>query len=60
MLQYLVKVAGICAVAGSAFYAPGSPAAGSDWHVRFSFCNDTAELQRGLQKLANAEQKLAR
>lgn len=58
MLRYLVNVAGVCAVAGTAFYAPHSPAAARDWHVRMSFCNETEELVRGLQKLADAEQKL--
>ena len=58
MLRYLVEVAGICAVGGQAFYAPGSPAAATDWHVRMSFCNNEEELVRGLEKLAQAEAKL--
>lgn len=58
MLRYLVEVVGICAVGGQAFYAPGSPAAQTDWHVRMSFCNEEAELARGLEKLAEAEKKL--
>jgi aspartate aminotransferase len=60
MLRYLVNVAGVCAVAGTAFYAPDSPAAAADWHVRFSFCNETEELTRGISKLAAAEQRLAK
>lgn len=56
--RYLVYVAGMCGVSGQAFYAPGSPAATRDWHVRMSFCNDEAELVRGLAKLVAAEGKL--
>jgi aspartate aminotransferase len=55
MLRYLAEVAGICAVGGQAFYAPDSPAAAQEWHVRMSFCNDEAQLARGLEKLAKAE-----
>ena len=56
--RYLVYVAGVCGVSGQAFYAPGSPAAARDWHVRMSFCNEEAELVRGLAKLVAAEAKL--
>lgn len=56
--RYLVYVAGMCGVSGQAFYAPGSPAAARDWHIRMSFCNDEAELTRGLAKLIAAEGKL--
>lgn len=56
--RYLVFVAGVCGVSGQAFYAPDSPASAHDWHVRMSFCNDEAELKRGLEKLAAAEAKL--
>ncbi len=56
--KYLVYVAGVCAVSGTAFYAPGSPAAEHDWHVRMSFCNDEAELARGLKNLKQAEAKI--
>lgn len=57
--KYLVYVAGICSVSGTAFYAPDSPAASRDWHVRMSFCNEEEELARGLKKLIEAEAKLA-
>jgi aspartate/methionine/tyrosine aminotransferase len=58
LMRYLVFVAGFCPVAGTPFYAPGSPAAKADWHVRMSFCNDEAELARGLTNLARAEAQL--
>ena len=58
LMRYLVFVVGFCPVAGTPFYAPGSPAAKADWHVRMSFCNDEAELKRGLANLARAEAQL--
>lgn len=60
MLRYLVFVAGVCVVSGQAFYAPGSPAAARDWHVRMSFCNEEAVLKRGLEKLVRAETLLVK
>jgi aspartate/methionine/tyrosine aminotransferase len=58
LMRYLVFVAGICPVQGTPFFAPGSPAAETDWHVRMSICNDIAELERGLAKLLKAESHL--
>lgn len=58
MMQYLVNVAGVCGVSGTPFYAPDSPAADSDWHVRISFCCETAQLQTAIANLAAAEKSL--
>jgi aspartate/methionine/tyrosine aminotransferase len=58
LMRYLVFVTGFCPVSGTPFYAPGSPAGKADWHVRMSFCNDEAELKRGLASLARAEAQL--
>jgi|GEM_PF-2729354 len=55
MMRYLVFVAGVCPVQGTPFFAPGSEAGTEDWHVRMSFCNDIAELKRGVEKLQKAE-----
>lgn len=57
-MRYLVNVAGVCGVPGTPFYAPDSPSAASDWHVRISFCCETTQLQRALTNLAVAESKL--
>ena len=57
-MRYLVNVAGVCGVPGTPFYAPDSPAAASDWHVRISFCCELAQLQRVVANLATAEQSL--
>jgi aspartate/methionine/tyrosine aminotransferase len=58
MNRYLVNVAGVCGVPGAPFYAPESPAAASDWHVRISFCCDMAQLKAAMENLAQAEAKL--
>jgi aspartate/methionine/tyrosine aminotransferase len=55
MMRYLVNVAGVCGVPGAPFYAPDSPAAAHDWHVRISFCCETAQLKAALANLATAE-----
>jgi aspartate aminotransferase len=57
-MRYLVNVAGVCGVPGTPFYAPDSPSAGSDWHVRISFCCETAQLKTALANLAHAETQL--
>jgi aspartate aminotransferase len=58
MMRYLVNVAGVCGVPGVPFYAPDSPAALNDWHVRISFCCDMAQLTTALANLAVAEKLL--
>lgn len=58
MNQYLVNVAGVCGVSGTPFYAPDSPAAAHDWHIRISFCCELAQLKMVLANLANAESRL--
>jgi aspartate aminotransferase len=58
MMRYLVNVAGVCGVGGVPFYAPDSPSALTDWHVRISFCCETAQLQTALANLAAAEKLL--
>ncbi len=58
MMQYLVNVAGVCGVSGTPFYAPDSPAAANDWHVRISFCCETEQLKTAIANLANAEKSL--
>lgn len=57
-MRYLVNVAGVCGVPGTPFYAPDSPSAASDWHVRISFCCEMAQLKAALSNLAEAEKKL--
>lgn len=57
-MRYLVNVAGVCGVPGAPFYAPDSPAAANDWHVRISFCGETAQLKTALANLAQAEKSL--
>jgi aspartate aminotransferase len=57
-MRYLVNVAGVCGVPGTPFYAPDSPAARGDWHVRISFCSETAQLKAALTNLAHAEKSL--
>jgi aspartate aminotransferase len=58
MMRYLVDVAGVCGVPGAPFYAPDSPQASKDWHVRISFCCPLDQLKRALSNLAEAEAKL--
>lgn len=58
MMRYLVNVAGVCGVPGVPFYAPDSPSAGDDWHVRISFCCEMEQLKSALGNLANAEKLL--
>ncbi len=58
MMRYLVNVAGVCGVGGVPFYAPDSPSALTDWHVRISFCCETAQLKTALANLAAAEKLL--
>ena len=58
MMRYLVNVAGVCGVGGVPFYAPDSPSALTDWHVRISFCCETQQLTTALSNLAQAEKKL--
>ena len=58
MMRYLVFVAGVNPVQGTPFFAPGSPAGAEDWHVRMSICNDTEELQRGIEKMQRTEAQL--
>ncbi|MDX2095709.1 MAG: pyridoxal phosphate-dependent aminotransferase [Alphaproteobacteria bacterium] len=57
-MRYLVNVAGVCGVPGTPFYAPDSPAAAGDWHVRISFCCEMAQLKTALNNLAHAEKML--
>lgn len=57
-MRYLVNVAGVCGVPGTPFYAPDSPSASADWHVRISFCCEMAQLKTALANLAEAEKKL--
>lgn len=57
-MQYLVNVAGVCGVPGTPFYAPDSPSAAADWHVRISFCCEMAQLDAALANLAAAEKLL--
>jgi aspartate aminotransferase len=57
-MRYLVHVAGVCGVPGTPFYAPDSPHAQADWHVRISFCCEMAQLTRALHNLAAAEKTL--
>lgn len=58
LMRYLAYVAAICPVQGTPFYAPGSPFALSDWHIRFTFCGDMSDLEKGLEGLVAAEAKL--
>ncbi len=58
MMRYLVNVAGVCGVPGGPFYAPDSPNAGDDWHMRLSFCVAEASLKTALSNLASAEKLL--
>ena len=58
MLRYLVNVVGVCGVSGAPFYAPDSPSAATDWHVRISFCCEMDQLARVVKKLQDAEAKL--
>ncbi len=55
LMTYLVEVAGVQGVGGTPFYAPGSPLAADDWHVRITFCGDKAELEKACSKLKQAE-----
>ena len=57
-MRYLVNVAGVCGVPGTPFYAPDSPSAAADWHVRISFCCEMAQLKAALANLADAEKLL--
>lgn len=58
LMTYLVEVAGVQGVGGTPFYAPDSPLAAQDWHVRLTFCGDKAELEKACAKLQNAESVL--
>lgn len=58
MMRYLAYVAGICPVQGTPFHAPGLKLANKDWHIRFTFCGDSSELARGIDKLQKAESQL--
>lgn len=58
MMRYLVNVAGVCGVPGAPFYAPDSPQAAKDWHVRISFCCDLAQLKTAVANMAEAEKLL--
>ncbi len=58
MMRYLVNVAGVCCVPGAPFYAPDSPAAQQDWHVRMTFCGEEKSLATALANLKEAESKL--
>ncbi len=60
MMRYLVNVAGVCGVPGAPFYAPDSPQAASDWHVRISFCCEMEQLKTVVANLEQAEQQLVR
>ncbi|MEJ0010395.1 MAG: pyridoxal phosphate-dependent aminotransferase [Alphaproteobacteria bacterium] len=55
MMRYLAYVAGICPVQGTPFYAPEGALGKADWHVRFTFCGDKAELAEGIRRLQQAE-----
>ncbi len=57
-MRYLVNVAGVCGVPGAPFYAPDSPAAANDWHVRISFCCEMAQLKTVIANLVAAEKLL--
>lgn len=59
MMRYLAYVAGICPVQGTPFHAPGLSLATRDWHIRFTFCGDSKELARGIEKLQKAEAQLS-
>ncbi len=59
MMRYLAYVAGICPVQGTPFHAPGLNLATRDWHIRFTFCGDSKELARGIEKLQKAEAQLS-
>lgn len=58
MMRYLAYVAGICPVQGTPFHAPGLNLATRDWHIRFTFCGDSKDLARGIDKLQKAEAQL--
>lgn len=55
LMTYLVEIAGVQGVGGTPFYAPDSPLAARDWHVRITFCGDKAELEKACAKLREAE-----
>ena len=57
-MRYLVNVAGVCGVPGTPFYAPDSPSAATDWHVRISFCSELPQLKSALSNLAEGEKLL--
>lgn len=48
--EYLLDVAGIAVVPGTAFFAPG--------HLRFSYSNSTAQIQKGMDQMEEAISKL--
>ncbi len=58
MNRYLVNVVGVCGVSGTPFYAPDSPAATRDWHVRISFCGEESQLNAVIANLKACEEKL--
>lgn len=58
VMTYLVEIAGVQGVGGTPFYAPDSPLAARDWHVRITFCGDKSELEKACAKLREAEATL--
>ncbi|MFW0778234.1 MAG: pyridoxal phosphate-dependent aminotransferase [Rickettsiales bacterium] len=57
-LKFLVEAANIVAVPGEPFYAPGSSAAGEDWHFRMGFSGAKQTLEKAMADLKAAEGQL--